>query len=428
MNGYPNEQMNHCPKCGEKLPIGVAFCPKCGIPVKTTSILEVLDAQQAQKQKNSRSKRTSIVFLLVALCIGILGIGILSRVYNRKYPAVMGAQEGQEFEFFLNEDGESYTVVGRGGYVYPYQLVIPDTYEGLPVTAIGERAFEYHTEIESLVLGMNITEIGYGAFEGCEYLYTVTWNDRLQMIGERAFQSCVRLSELFFPVSLTMIADSAFYGCEGLNQVIIPQSVTRIGVAAFIHCCALESLVIEDAQVVIEEAAFSQCYRLTDICLGYHIVEVGKEAFRDHGAEQIAIPLSLKTIGEYAFAGANLHTVVYDGSGYDWCSMNVGPLPFGDYLHLYWNDGYVGDLLAHNPLDGHSKVNDYVFSGNSGLAAIFVPTCITEIGEGAFYRCFGLERILYGGTKAEWEAVPKGYDWNMHCPVLVYCSDSNGER
>ena len=82
--------------------------------------------------------------------------------------------EGLKYD--LNEDGESYSVVGysNGTDETVKSVAIPATYDDLPVTAIADGAFESDDEeiakdlgaIENIVLGENVTYIGVRAFAG----------------------------------------------------------------------------------------------------------------------------------------------------------------------------------------------------------------------------------------------------------------------
>ena len=90
-----------------------------------------------------------------------------------------------DFEYEV-EDGKvtitNYT--GKGG-----DVVVPDTIDGLPVTAIGDNAFCYCTGLTSITLSEGCTTIGYYAFSGCTNLTSITLPDGCS-IGEGAFKGC----------------------------------------------------------------------------------------------------------------------------------------------------------------------------------------------------------------------------------------------
>ena len=89
-------------------------------------------------------------------------------------------------------------------------IVIASTYNGSPVTSIGNNAF-----------------IGTG-------LTSVSIPDSVTSIGQYAFKR-TRLTSVTFPNSVTSIQIGSFSSCTGLTRVTIPNSVTRIGHEAFIN-------------------------------------------------------------------------------------------------------------------------------------------------------------------------------------------------
>lgn len=96
------------------------------------------------------------------------------------------------------------------------KLTIPDTYNGEPVTKIGDYAFAY-CGITKLTLPTSIREIGSCAFIGCTALTDLHLPDTLQIIGERAFADCTSLTEFMMPKQLGYIGSSAFSGCNALK-------------------------------------------------------------------------------------------------------------------------------------------------------------------------------------------------------------------
>lgn len=84
--------------------------------------------------------------------------------------------EGEKIEglrFELNAAGDGYTVYGDGA---KGNVVIPETYNGLPVTAIGYGAFAGCSDLISITIPSSVTVIGDGSFEGCTDLETVYYD------------------------------------------------------------------------------------------------------------------------------------------------------------------------------------------------------------------------------------------------------------
>ena len=54
-------------------------------------------------------------------------------------------------------------------------LVVPDTYEGLPVVEIASGAFLNKSNVTKITIGANVRVIGSKAFAGCTSLSTYFW-------------------------------------------------------------------------------------------------------------------------------------------------------------------------------------------------------------------------------------------------------------
>ena len=77
-------------------------------------------------------------------------------------------------------------------------LAIPLTYDGKPVTSIGNIAFKNCSSLTSVIIGNNVTSIGRWAFEGCHSLTNVTISSSVIRIGSVAFRDCSSLKSITF--------------------------------------------------------------------------------------------------------------------------------------------------------------------------------------------------------------------------------------
>ena len=51
---------------------------------------------------------------------------------------------------------------------------------------------------------------------------------------------------------------------------------------------------------------------------------------------------------------------------------------------------------------------------------------VTKLGDYAFEDCSSLKSINYNGTKAQWNAISKGSNWNYSTGnYIIYCTDGN---
>jgi hypothetical protein len=117
--------------------------------------------------------------------------------------------------YTISEDGTYYTVSSVSGLT-DKDIVIPDTYNGLPVRVIGERVFRNYVAITRVHLPNSITAIGDNAFEGCE-----------------------ALCEINIPRGVTSVGARAFQGCTSLQRIVLPNTVSKVGLRAFAYCPGL---------------------------------------------------------------------------------------------------------------------------------------------------------------------------------------------
>ena len=144
--------------------------------------------------------------------------------------------EGLNYELNANKDGY---IVSNIGTVTDETVVIPSTYNNLPVVGLGNTAFEGCTSLTSITLPENLISIGSWAFSGCSSLTKVTIPDSVTAIWEFAFENCTSLTSVNIPDGLTLIGNSAFYRCSSLKSITIPAGVLHIGSGAFSNCTAI---------------------------------------------------------------------------------------------------------------------------------------------------------------------------------------------
>ena len=142
--------------------------------------------------------------------------------------------------FAINDNG-SYTLTGIGTCT-DTDIVIPRTYLGVPVTAIGSGAFHSNETLTSVLIPDGVQTIGSSAFYGCKNLKSVTVPDTVTEIENFAFRNCSALEGIVIPEGVTAIGLDTFWGCSALTSIVIPQSVTRIGDTAFRYCRALNTV------------------------------------------------------------------------------------------------------------------------------------------------------------------------------------------
>ena len=133
------------------------------------------------------------------------------------------------FVYQLNEDNASYKIVEYTGD--EKTVVVPETYNDLPVTVIGERAFLDST-LCNIELSENIKEIGYRAFSR-SYLGEFIAPDGLEIIDKFAFSDCDYLETVYLSKTIRSVGLDAFEGCHSLKNITIENGADGIHYTAF---------------------------------------------------------------------------------------------------------------------------------------------------------------------------------------------------
>lgn len=323
------------------------------------------------------------------------------------------------------EDGFQYTLFSDHVEITGYdptreRLTVPETIEGLPVTALsamtnlfvtetdlvsvtlpdtvtalGPYAFANSKNLTQITLSKNLMEIGDGAFSGCVSLKEISLPDSLRVIGVSAFMECGGLDGIALPQGLQEIRDYAFYYCTGLKTVALPQDLRVLGMGAFSLCTALESINLPAAVTAIPTNLLQGDTALKTVALEGEVTAVGDWAFYFCASLQgLSLPDSVASIGEYAFYGCS--------------SLEKLTLPAG-LTHL--GPAALASCVQLRSLtfpEGVTALSDSLLMGCKRLSKAVLPAGLARIGEAAFDGCATLAAVEYGGTREQWLQIEIG--------------------
>lgn len=182
-------------------------------------------------------------------------------------------------------------------------------------------------------------------------LLTISGTGAMYDFEEEAPWLALEPQKLVLEEGITHISDSAFYRCTSLTGTLkLPDSLTSVGYSTFCGCKELTgTLVLPKNLTDIGEIAFADCGFTGGLTLPEGLTALSGEAFRGcKGFDgKLTLPKSLTSIGAFAFRSCGFTTVeLYDA--------------------------------------------------------------VETIGTRAFHDCGNLEKVIYHGTKEQWDAVTLG--------------------
>ena len=120
----------------------------------------------------------------------------------------------QEFSYKLIEDN-TYCITGYKGD--EENVVVPDSFGGVPVTVLFDKLFKDHTEIISVHIPDTVTDLGEFVFEGCVNLRNIELPHDLKNLWGYTFAHC-GVEEIILPDKLTTLPPFAFKDCKNLKK------------------------------------------------------------------------------------------------------------------------------------------------------------------------------------------------------------------
>ena len=295
---------------------------------------------------------------------------------------------------FSDSTKTAYRVTGIGSFTGT-ELVIPETYNGLPVVAIGKDAFRGNTKITSVYIPDSVTTGGHAAFMECSNLKSVRLSPNMEFITTYMF-SKTGLTEVVIPEGAVTVGGSAFRECRSMTSITFSSTVKSINANAFRTCKALTALVIPDNVTFIDHAAFNGCSQLKTAVISKNVENLPGYMFTNCGnLRSVTIQEGTKTIGNYAMSECPFLKDVTLPSTLTRIGTNV----------FRPAASQVSRLATIQIPDGVTYIGNFAFY-KAPLTEIYIPASVTEIGNNAFSGCNSLAAVYYGGaSETEWNAI-----------------------
>ena len=284
-------------------------------------------------------------------------------------------------------------------------LIVPDTIDGVTITAIGNQAFYGVEKVKTVQLPNTITTIGDEAFYGCKNMTEINLPSNINSMGTWAFYGCSKLVSIDIPTGITSIPDNAFRECRALTNVTFPLNITQIGNKSFEKCIAFTKIHLPASISTLKDDAFTNCSGVTEFSVdanSQYFRAIDGNLYSKDGktfvyyalgktAKTFTVPEGVTALGWAAFANEmeletiNVATTV-KSLGYECFSACQGlkDITFGG-----WNSSLT-------------TINHRAFFNCVQLYSIEVPESLTFVGSYAFSYCARLSKIYSYKSEDDW--------------------------
>lgn len=309
----------------------------------------------------------------------------------------------EDFTYEITEDGITLTGYTGGELI----LVIPDTIEDKPVTAIAGAAFAGKGNLKAVSVPDSVKTIGKDAFKGCESLSSLrtpvfTCPDA-PYFGALFGASSYETNGGNIPVSLTTlvltagesIPDYAFYACRGLEAVFLPDTVTEVGGFAFYGCEALVHINTADLSLTsVGGRAFANCVKLLNLALPATVAYMGAGILEGCGRlETLTIPFVGGCTYDYPLTEEEKKAMEKDGIPHPADSSAYLGYLFGASSHTFTAGYLPASLITVEILEGCETIPANAFFECASVREFILPATVKTIGRRAFYGCEALSKM-----------------------------------
>ena len=260
----------------------------------------------------------------------------------------------------------AYRVIGIG-LAAETDIVIPSSYNGLPVTEIGSSAFSGQSYIERVVIPDSVTSIGASAFFSCSSLKSINIPDGVTSIGNSAFPDY-----------------GEFYTIEGNCRYLGNSNNPYLYLAGMLSTDATTATIRSGCRF-IRNHAFSYCYNTTIYC-----ERASKPSSWSSDWNESNCPVVWDCKNNEVATDGNIYTTIggiryalKDGEA----AVAVQPVNITS-ANISANVTYKGVSYLVTSIESRA------FSGCEMLTGVIIPDSVTRIGSLAFENCSRLEGIV----------------------------------
>ena len=365
----------------------------------------------------NQSKQKKLLICILALLFLVASAILLTNNIMKAKADDNNLTSDFNFTQITNSAGEpAYKVaLNSAAKVSAETIIVPNTYEGLPVTEIADNGFGASSKLTVVALPSSIEKIGNNAFANCKVLKHVSM-PKVKTIGNNAFAMCPSLERMYFPQSITSVGTNILR--NNSNEIYIQRSENEIS--------NLWNSTWNQYFTGIEtyDAEIGETLHYVPILdsengdiIGYEIPEW--QTLGDAGADMViytmvksaAKPdeyLPLLNINTGAFMGTDVNSITirdrHDDDPMFEPAQHKLNLRSAALSYTYAKEINIEtsitlnhpDDLQNNNFENENGKSTYVFAGSLDLEAITLPEDIDEITSYMFSDCNFLKQIKIG--------------------------------
>jgi len=341
---------------------------------------------------------------------------------------------------------------------------------GSQLNYIGNNAFQNCYNLKEITIPEKVLTIGESAFNKCTALKKVTLNCAPWEIGGSVFDGCTALTELVLSNNLTTLPPSmlqnsgieaqletqdglVYYkdmliGVKTAQDAYTVREGTRVICDEVFRNSKLVSITLPNSLETIGKYCFTGAAKLSQVTFGNKLKTIMQSAFfRCSALETFTLPTSVEVIGMYAFEetgyfenrnnwddvetaiGISGSAVLYHQTyllSTKWLRTTEYTVKDGTLILVADAITDCDDLEKLILPNSVKRLNPSAINFVSTLKEIHLGNGLEQIDSEAIYGLDSLSDIYFNGTKAEWNAIPKGENWlSNHPTVTLHCSDGD---
>ncbi len=266
------------------------------------------------------------------------------------------------WEYELLDDGTA--MLSRGENILDEAVAIPESVDGISVTAIGYNILLNGKNTKSITIPASVISIEDGAFVNCTAL------QKFEVAPDSA--SYTAQNGILFSKDMTeLVAYPA--GVYPTKEYSVPDTVKRISGFAF----------------------FQNSY-IDTITLPSGVLEIGEQAFTHALPDEIIIPDTVTEIGDGAFGDIQTSTgksvkITIDPANTSFTVINdILMSADGKRILSY---GYSKSSKTYAVPSGVERIDTRAFNKNSALSEVYMPGSVNTVGNYVFSGCVNLEKL-----------------------------------